>query len=221
MKKIKLLGMKLQDRYARESLILAERFLKQRAVNVILYLTTSVLLEAAENEEEKEWIEAADATLWGDTQILKVAEITARGRANEVEEKEFLKSFLRRMARTHKSILVLADTEEQAQNLKEELIRMQNGITVVGTMAIQDTEDSKEDIINEINMIAPSVIMVRMPFSMQQKWLMQSRQYMNAGLWIGMPEDFSCIQKREMPMEKMGKRILNVIFSRKVNKYKK
>lgn len=221
MKKIKLLGMKLQDRYVRESLILADRFLKRRAVHIILYLTTAVLLEAAENEEEKEWIESADATLWGDTKILEAAEINARGRYYEVEEKEFLHTFLRRMAKAHKSILVLSDTQEHAQSLKEELIEMQNGITVVGTMDIQDAEVGREDLINEINMIAPTVIMVRMPFSMQQKWLMQSRQYMNAGIWIGMPEDFSCVHKKEMPVEKMGKRILNVLFSRKVNKYKK
>ena len=221
MKKINLLGMKLQDRYARESLLLTDRFLKKRAVHIILYLTTAVLLEAAENEEEKEWIESADATLWGDTEILGTAEITVRGRYYEVEEKEFLKNFLRRMAKTHKSILVLSDTIEHAQTLKEELIQMQNGITVVGTMTISDTDEGRENLINEINMIAPSVIMVRMPFPAQQHWLKRSRQYMNAGIWLGMPEDFSCIHKKEMPVEKMGRRILNVLLNRKVNKYKK
>lgn len=221
MKRINLLGMKLQDRYVRESLVLTERFLKQKAVHIILYLTTSVLLEAAENEEEKEWIEAADITLWGDTGILDAAEITARGRYNEVQEKEFLKSFLRRLARAHRSILVLSDTEEHAQSLKIELTEIQSGITVMGTMAVQDTEENQENRINEINMIAPAVIIVRMPFAMQQKWLMQSRQYMNAGIWIGMPEDFGCIQKKELPVERVGKRILHMLFSRKVNKYKK
>lgn len=222
MKKIKLLGMKLQDRYVRESLMLTERLLKKRAVHIILYLTTAVLLEAAENEEEKDWIEAADVTLWGDTKILEAAEISARGRYNEVEEKEFLNVFLHRMAKSHKSVLVLSDTNEHAQRLKEELVEMQSGITVVGTFAVESTENGTwEDLVNEINMIAPTVIMVRMPFPLQQKWLAQGRQYMNAGIWIGMPEDFSCINKKELPVEKVGKRILNALFSRKVNKYKK
>ena len=221
MKKINLLGMKLQDRYARESLMLTDRFLKKRAVHIMLYLTTAVLLEAAENEEEKAWIEAADAILWGDTEILKAAEITAKGRYYEVAEKGFLMDFLRRMAKTHKSILVISDTDEQAQSLKKELIQMQNGITIVGTMTIQDTEDDRENIINAINMMAPAVIIVRMPFVLQRKWLMLSRQYMNAGIWLGMPEDFSCTHKKEMPVEKMGRRILNVLLNRKVNKYKK
>lgn len=221
MKNINLLGMKLQDRYVRESLMMTERFIKKGTAHIILYLTTAVFLEAAKNEDEKEWIEAADVTLWGDTKILEAAEITAKGRYYEVKEKEFLNTFLRRMAKIHKSILVLSDTEEHAQELKAELIEMQNGITIVGTMTIQDIEGNQEKIINEINIIAPTVIMVRMPFPMQQKWLINSRKYMNAGIWIGMPEDFSCISKKEMPVEKVGKRILNVLFSRKVNKYKK
>ena len=221
MKNINLLGMKLQDRYARESLMLAERFIKKGAARVILYLTTAALLEAAKNDGEKEWIEAADATLWGDTKILEAAEISAKARYNEVEEKEFLNNFLRKMAKNHTAILVISDTEAHAQGLKSELIEMQNGITVVGTMAINDIVGSQENLINEINMIAPIVIIARMPFSMQQRWLENSRQYMNAGIWLGMPEDFSCVNKKEMPVEKVGKRILNVLFSRKVNKYKK
>ena len=221
MKNINLLGMKLQDRYARESLMLADRFIKKGAARILLYLTTAALLEAAKNEGEKEWIEAADATLWGDTKILEAAEVTAKVRYKEVEEKEFLNSFLRKMAKNHTAILVLSDTEEHAQGLKSELIEMQNGITVVGTMAISDIVGSQENLINEINMIAPIVIMARMPFAMQQKWLQSSRQYMNAGIWFGMPEDFNCVNKKEMPVEKVGKRILNVLFSRKVNKYKK
>ena len=221
MKNINLLGMKLQDRYARESLMLAERFIKKGAARVILYLTTAALLDAAKNDGEKEWIEAADATLWGDTKILEAAEISAKARYNEVEEKEFLNNFLRKMAKNHTAILVISDTEAHAQGLKSELIEMQNGITVVGTMAINDIVGSQENLINEINMIAPIVIIARMPFSMQQRWLENSRQYMNAGIWLGMPEDFSGVNKKEMPVEKVGKRILNVLFSRKVNKYKK
>ncbi len=215
------MGMKLQDRYVRESLILTDKFLKKGALRIILYLNMSVLLEASGDEDEKEWIEAADATLWGDTEILKAAEITAKGRYHEVENKEFFTNFLRKVAKNHKSVLVLSDTEEHAQSLKEEIIEIQNGITIAGTMVVQDIQESQDSFINEINMIAPAVIMVRMPFPMQKAWLSQSRQYINAGIWIGIPEDLSCAPKAEMPVEKMGKRILNVLFNRKVNKYKK
>lgn len=213
--------MRLTDRYAKEALTLTERFLADGAVNIILYLTTSVLLEAVKNDGEKEWIESADAVLWGDTEILEAAEITARGRYREVKEKEFFKAFLRRMAKAHKSILVLSDTTERAQSLKNELIQMQGGLTVAGTMAVSDAGQGQEDLINEINMISPAVIIVRMPFAAQRKWLERGRQYLNAGIWLGMPEDFGCVPKKELPVKKVGKHILSVLFNRKVSQYKK
>lgn len=221
MKNINILGIKLQDRYVKESLNMAERFLNEGAVHTILYITISVLLEAGKNEACKEWVESADLTLWGDMEILKAAEITARGRYREVTEKEFLKSFLRRIARTHKSVLVLSDSEEHAEVLKQELMELQDGITVVGTLAILDSEEKKEEVINKINMIAPVVTVARMPFSQQQRWLEQTKPYLNTGIWIGLPEHLTCIRKREMPTEKLGRRILKVLFKRQVYKYKK
>lgn len=221
MKKINLLGINLQDRYVKESLNVAEGFLQEGAVHTILYITIPVLMELTKNETCKEWVEAADLTLWGDTEILKAAEITARSRYREVTEKEFLKNFLRKLAGTHKSVLVLADSEEHANQLKQELLELQEGVVVVGTMAISGTEELQEGVINEINMIAPVVTIARMPFSAQQKWLEQTKPYMNTGIWIGLPEHMSCVRKKEMPHKKMGRQILNALFSRQVNKYKK
>ena len=221
MKNINLLDIRLKDRYIRESLGLAEQFLQKGAAHIILYLTAPVILEAGRDETIKEWIEAADLTLWGDTETLKAAELTAQNRYREVTEKEFIKAFLGRMARGHRSILVLSDTMEHAEALKRELIELQDAITIVGTMELASSEDNVDKLINEINMIAPTTIIARMPFSMQQKWLSRSRAYINTGIWIGLPEDYNCIWKKEMPVEKMGKRLLNVLFNRKVHKYKK
>lgn len=221
MKKINLLGINLQDRYVKESLNVAERFLQEGAVHTILYLTIPVLMEVSKNEACKEWVEAADLTLWGDTEILKAAEITARSRYREVTEKEFLKNFLHKMSTTHKSVLVLADSEEHAEQLKKEVLELQEGVIVVGTMALPAAEEMQESVINEINMIAPVVTIARMPFAAQQKWLEQTKPYLNTGIWIGIPEHMNCVRKKEMPHKRMGRQILNALFNRQVNKYKK
>lgn len=221
MKNVNLLGIKLKDRYVKESLILTERFLHEGAAHTILYLTAPVLIEALKNEDEKVFIESADLTLWGDTEILAAADVTAKARYREVKEKEYLKAFLYRIAKEHLSLLVLSDTSEHAEALKMELIKMQDGITAAGVMELPETEERQEDIINEINMIAPTVIFARMPFSMLQKWLDRSRQYINTEIWVGLPENYKCICKNEMPINKIGKRLLNLWFTRRVSKYKK
>lgn len=221
MKNINLLGIKLKDRYVKESLTLTEEFLREGAAHTILYLTAPALMEAVKNDDAKALIESANLTLWGDTEILKAADVTTKARYREVQEKEFMKAFLYRIVREHMSVLMLSDTREHAETLKKELLEIQDGITAAGTMAISYMEEKHEDIINEINMIAPTVIFARMPFSLQQKWLARSRQYINTEIWVGLPEDFRCAWKRELPAAKIAKRLLNIWFSRRVNKYKK
>ena len=154
MKNVNILGIELYERDAREALFLTYRFLNEGAVHIILYLTTSVLLEAVKDEPEKAWIESADLTLWSDTEILKAAEINSRRRYREVQEREYLKIFLKGIANVHRSILTISDTEEHAEALKYELLELQNSVTIAGTMAI-DMEADQEKVVNEINMIAP------------------------------------------------------------------
>ncbi|MCM1262335.1 MAG: WecB/TagA/CpsF family glycosyltransferase [Butyrivibrio sp.] len=221
MKNINLLGIKLKDRYVKEALTLTDRFIEEGAAHTILYLTAPVIMEAVKDDAGKELIESADLTLWGDTEILAAADVTSKARYREVKEKEFMKAFLYKIAKTHKLVLVLSDTHEKAEVLKKELLEIQDGITIAGTVDISETDEKQEDIINEINMIAPTVIFVRMPFSMQQKWLARSRQYINTVMWVCIPEDFRFAWKREMPIAKIGKRILNLWLSRRVNQYKK
>lgn len=221
MKNVNLLGIKLKDRYVKESLTLTDKFLHEGTAHIILYLTAPVLIEAVKNEDNKSWIESADLTLWGDTEMLKAADVTMRARYREVQEKEFMSALLYRVAQAHMPILVLSDTNEHTEMLKKEILEIQDGITIARTVAISEMEGKQEDIINEINMIAPTIIFMRMPFSLQQKWLERSRQYINAKIWVGLPEDFRCVWKREMPTVKIGKRLLNLWFNRRVNKYKK
>ncbi|MCM1049166.1 MAG: WecB/TagA/CpsF family glycosyltransferase [Clostridiales bacterium] len=219
MKNINLLGIKLKDRYVKEALTLTDRFLGEGAAHTILYLTAPVIMEAVKDDAGKELIESADLTLWGDTEILAAADVTSKARYREVKEKEFMKAFLYKIAKTHKLVLVLSDTHDKAEALKKELLEIQDGISIAGTIDIAETEE--EDIINEINMIAPTVIFVRMPFMVQQKWLARSRQYINTEMWVCIPEDFRFAWKKEMPIAKIGKRLLNLWFSRRVNQYKK
>ncbi|MBD5493172.1 MAG: hypothetical protein HDR12_01995 [Lachnospiraceae bacterium] len=221
MKNINLLGIKLKDRYVKESLTLTDKFLHEGTAHTILYLTAPVLMEAVKNEDEKAWIESADLTLWGDTEILKAADVTAKARYREVQEKEYMKALLYRVVQEHMPVLVLSDTYEHTEELKTELMEIQDGITIARTVAVSEMEEKHEDIINEINMIAPTIIFMRMSFMLQQKWLTRSRQYINTKIWVGLPEDFRCAWKRELPIAKMCKRLLNLWFNRRVNKYKK
>ena len=99
MQKINILGIGLTDYSLKESLGIVDRYVKYGGLNTILYVTTPMLILAGKDEEEKNCIEDMDLTLCGDADILRVAKITSAGRIYEVEQRVFLKEFLRRLVR--------------------------------------------------------------------------------------------------------------------------
>lgn len=221
MQNIDILGMKLRDCSAEESLNLAESFLQKGVIHTIFYLTGSVLLESEKNQDQKAWIESADLTLWGDTKSLHAAGITAANRYREVNDKEFLQGFLQKLAKDHRAVLVLSDTEERAEALKRELKLLQEGVTFVGTLPLNCADESREDMINEINLIAPTAVITRMSFGAQLKWLADSKALLNTEVWIAMPEQMSCIWKKEILFTRIVNQIRNAIFRRLISKYMK
>lgn len=221
MRNINILGMELKDCSARESLNRTERFLQEGAVRIILYLTGGVLLEAQKSEAQKAWIEEADLTLWADPESLQAAGVTAGNRYREVDGQEFLQGFLHKLGKQHRGVLVVADTQEQADDLKAELQQLDHNVTYVGSLPLNVTPENRESMINEINLIAPAVVIARMAFGAQLQWLTDSRALLNTKIWIAMPEKFSCMWKKESPWEKLLNRINNDIFKRRVNNYTK
>lgn len=221
MQKIDILGMKLCDYSVKEALNQAEGFLQKGVIHTIVYLTGSVLLESEKAQDRKVCIGSADMTLWGDTKSLYAAGITDTNRYREVKEKEFLRGFLQKLAEDHRAVLVLADTEERAEELKRELKLLQEGVTFVGALPLNCADESRESMINEINLIAPTAVIARMPFGTQLKWLADSKALLNTEVWLAMPEQMSCIRKKEIPFTRIADQINNVIFRHLINRYMK
>ena len=92
MQTIQLLGIRLKDHSKWESLGIAERFLKNRALRLVLYVNSKELTLASKDAGLKQFIEQADLTLWSTTELVQVAGLKNAGRHREVENREFLKS---------------------------------------------------------------------------------------------------------------------------------
>ena len=128
MQKMDILGVALTDYSLRESLVMVDDYVRKRALNTILYVTTPMLILAGKDESEKARIESMDMTLCGDSDILRVAKIESKSRLYETENLVFLKEFLRRVVRLDKKVYLLSDSEEDIIKLKQELKTFQKGM---------------------------------------------------------------------------------------------
>ncbi len=219
MQKMDILGITLTDYSLKESLFLVDSFMKKGALSTILYVTTPMLILAGKDECEKERIESMDMTLCGEADILRVAKIDSKSRLYEVEHLVFLKEFLRRIARNAQTVYLLSDSPEDIENLKRELKDFQRGIVISGLQIIDGSTRKVEDVVNNINDIAPSVIISRMPWGMQEKWMQDAKPYINAEVWLGISRDMKLGEHRESLQKKAVSRIYKKMFHKRVNRY--
>lgn len=219
MQKMDILGITLTDYSLKESLLLVDNYLENGALNTILYVTTPMLILAGKDEHEKERIESMDMTLCGESDILRVAKIGSMSRLYEVENLVFLKEFLRRIVRNGRTVYLLADSEEDAFNLCTELKDFQKGIVVKGVKAIKEDTGNVEEVVNDINDIAPSVIISRMAWGKQEKWMLDAKPYMNAEVWLGISKDMKLGEYRESFQKKAMNHIYRKMFHNRMNRY--
>ena len=188
MKKFSILGISLVDLSAREGLREAERFLHNGALNTATYITAQTLTSAAGNQELKGLLEDTDLTICVEPDILEAAGIASAGRIREIEERIFLREFLRRLARQKEKVCILADTKQQAEVFADSLTEQQGNLNIAACMGYDDFEQQKERMMNSLNEIAPDVIFSRMTWPLDLELMNSGKKFLNEELWMALPD---------------------------------
>lgn len=218
MGKINILGVKLTDCSLRESLSRMDGYVKSGALNTVLYVTAPMLILAGRDGQEKQRIESMDLTLCGDADILRVAGIESRSRIYEVENHIFLKEFLRRLSRGRSTVYLLADSEENEKRLRRELSELQRELLIVGSRIAGENEDAEETA-NSINDVAPAAVISRTAPGRQEEWMTRLRPFLNAEIWLGIPEDMKLGGYRESFRRRLLSVVYRKIFHTRINRY--
>lgn len=215
MRRFSILGISLEDVTAREGLRQADRYLRNGALNTATYLTAQTLAQAAQNKKIKGLLEDTDLTLCVEPDILEAAGIANAGRIHEIEDRIFLKEFLRRLARQQEGIYVLGDTGQQAAALREMLLDQQENLNIVDSRGFDEFEGQPERLMNELNETAPDVIFSRMTWPVDLELMHMGRKFLNAELWIALPEKKLPGKKRSAVIYQIKKKL----FQKKVKEY--
>ena len=86
MKVIDVLGMHITDYPIKEAIKHALKYIGNGAMNTIFYVSSPVLLEAGENQQQREWLESMDMLLYGEPTVLDVLGENTRERKNEIKQ---------------------------------------------------------------------------------------------------------------------------------------
>ena len=220
MRKCQILGIELMDYTMRESMRKVDEYLRDGKVSAIGYVTTKGLMEANEEPRLKEWMQGLDLTIAADVEILHAAGIDSTARLREVEENLFIKEFLKKLARGHRSVFVLAETREQLGKLTEGLLEYQENLQIVGTYAMEELQADEEYVVNEINIAEPDVLLSQLPSPRREDFFESSKMKLNPEIWLMLKEGMSIGEQRRGIRGNLYDKFLKKSFWHRVMRFK-
>lgn len=222
MNKVDILGIHIQIYSAKEALRLCIGFLKNGAANTVYFLSAQALVAAGSDAALKEQIESMDIVMPTTADILEAAEppIKGRSRETEIENVVFFRELMALIFRGRKKVFYLAETTKEVEGFLRRYNGAVNGLQVVGTYAYEELTGNEESIVNEINVLAPDVIISELPTPIQERFLFEKRKMVNASLWVALSgEIFLENKETRVRFAKLRRIIQKSLFKNAVSKY--
>ena len=222
MRTFQVLGITLTDYSVREAMRKVEEYLNDGKVSTVCYITTDGILEAENHPETKTFLENMNLTVAADAEVLKAADILTRGRQSEIENSDFMRVFLHRVAKEKLDVCLISDSEEEAAKLEEGLKSYQASLHVTGRFAATaaDTEDA-ETLINDINVLAPKVIISNLSYPLREALFAEHHMKLHAEVWLILKNNMVNEPRSLSLTERLKKRLSRKALARSVDQYRK
>ncbi|MFR4352597.1 MAG: WecB/TagA/CpsF family glycosyltransferase [Roseburia sp.] len=195
-KKIDILGIKLDNYTVREAILRVETFFGNQTLNTIENISMQMLIESESDPVVREVISSLDLAVIGEKEIMRAAGVQMMQRLKETDEHDFSCELFKRAERNHMSVFLLGKTEEKLLETREELLEGFPKLVIAGEYAVENCVGNWEKIINDMNATTPDIILSVLPTPMQEHFFMDHRDKMNANLWYGIGESGICKKKQ-------------------------
>lgn len=184
-KKINIFDIELDELCAKDAMKQVMQYIEGETISTVEVITMEMLIQGQENPEWKEQIQTIDLLLPGNTEILEAAGIAEKRDIKDLENKVFLKMFLKYLQRNGKRVFLLTAQESELAVLKEVLEPYQQGIVIAGEAILPEAGGCEENVINEINGVEPDCVISVLPCPWQEAFISKNRALLNARLWFG------------------------------------
>ena len=189
-KKIEILGMSLDNDTVQEAMLQIESCWDKSTISTVETISMETLMKAHEDELLKSCIENLDLAIICDKEILKAAGVTSRQRLQETVGDEFFKEFMKYAVENGKTVYLLGETSEQVELLQEYLIEVYEELNVTGVYALSECIGDYDNVINEINIAEPDVVLSVVPTPQQEYFIKEHKEKLNAKIWYGIRERY-------------------------------
>lgn len=195
-KKIRLLGMEIDNFTLREEIRKSESFYDKQELNIIRTVSVKMLNMAAEDQIVRDGIVQADLVVVSDREILTEVGIYSAQRLREASERQFMREFLRERIHCKSSFFLVARSQTDLIAFLEFLKTEYENMRIVGTYVLDMCGNEYDMMINEINAAAPDIILSVLDSPQEDAFLMQEKSKISARVWYSLGNDFKETQKK-------------------------
>lgn len=217
----KILGVTISLLTLRESLNKSDFLLENVALSTAHYITSRMLVQASKQPELKALLENTDLLICAETDILRAAGINSKARQYEIDNHLYLKEQCRHIHRNQGNFYLLSDSNDNLQSLQKILSDyLGNDFSVTG-QTLDHFRGSNDILVpeilaNELNNIAPVMIISNLMFPYQLQLMHDLKPFLNARMWLGLPHDITFLTKRRLSV---FKKLHQKYFNKKVHQY--
>ncbi|MBR2045476.1 MAG: WecB/TagA/CpsF family glycosyltransferase [Agathobacter sp.] len=187
-KEIIVAGIKLYNYSVLENLTQVTKNLEANVFTTIEEVYMKTILLAKEDESVKEVLESLDVTVIAETGILDAVGQATIFRRAEIERREFFLQFMKIMERNGYTVYILGEAEKEVALASQYIADEFSRIKVVGSVALDEIDGERDGIINDINLLAPDVIISVLPSPMQESFIKEYKSMILAKIWYGIGE---------------------------------
>lgn len=209
-KELTVAGIKLNSYTALENLTKIGNRLDNHVFTTVEEIYMRTLLLAKEDETVKEAIEALDVTVIAENGVWDAVGENTSLRRREIEKREFFFQLMRILERNRYSIFVLGEDSGEITQTCEYIAEEFPRLNVAGRIALAECSGAEEKVINDINTIAPDVIVSVLPSPMQEHFLANHKAMLSTRLWYGIGSGKIAGQKHS----------LKIMLLKKLRKYR-
>lgn len=183
-------------------------------------ISMNLLLEAQEDPVLRQYIDMLDGGIIGEIEVLRAAEVTDEQMIQEVEEGLFWNSLLMVLVELQCPVLLLGETEEEANSFAEYLKEQHVNLPVVCVDYLDVTDENNVDrVINEINSLLPTMVLTcGQGFSLEH-FVVEHRKKMNTRFWVGMGGFSKITEELGTKTGWLSRLLEKAAFRKLVNKY--
>lgn len=159
------------------------QYLKEESSKVVYFVNSETLLLLQENSDWKNIVQESELILPGNASVNGSVDEVLGHKRDPFFFEGYFDSVLDYAASMGDEILLVAQDQDKFTSVQENIHEKRPYLTLSG-MFLTEQEESLDHIVNEINSVAPDILLMALEEKKQLELLQRYRNQMNAGLML-------------------------------------